>query len=371
MTKDTRSFIADEYRPPGIRFQDPRNMSLNDIRQVLQHCYGRQAESGPSLAFRFQLFVGARRKHLNAVYPDPTNPGPKNADKNRRQKKDKGKQREDVLEGLLRIDNSLEPPTANLVESLSQPKKTPNVGEPSKQRNQKAFDPQTSGLNENDLVRIDMEQMLQLKNMGYEAVGPINGPNDGYPEYEVTTAIFQVLQSRVQTSPTRNEADLQMRYIEPEPAPNVIDPALLGQAEQHHQNEDINPALVSQAEQPQQYNDTSPMLCDVPPETVHPTEPPRHGQTDDPFHISCRTPEVDGIDRPTTPPNAEAGPNHHNKTPQKQLGKRGQANFSPQSNRQQRGNQKKKKITDDDRAALEAQNMAQSGSRRRKPTRRY
>jgi hypothetical protein len=320
-------------------------MGLNDIRQVLQHCYRRQAESGPSSAFRFQLFVGGRRKHLDAIYPDPKNPGPKNADKNPRQKKDKGKQREDVLQGLIRIDNSVEPPTANLIEPSSQPKKNPNVGEPSKQHKQKASEPQTSaGLNQNDLVRIDMGQMLQLKNMGYEAVGPVNGPNDGYPEYEVSIAMFQVLQSQLQTSPTRNEAENEMRFIGPEPAPNVIDPALLGQAEQPPQNNDM------------------------PPEIVPPTTPPNNGQTDNPSHISCSTPEVGCIDRPTTPPNAEAGPNH-NKTPQKQLGKRGQANFSPQTNRQ-RGKQKKKKLTDDDRAALEAQNMAQSGSRRRKPTRR-
>jgi hypothetical protein len=38
--------------------------------------------------------------------------------------------------------------------------------------------------------------------------------------------------------------------------------------------------------------------------------------------------------------------------------------------RQQRSKGKKKKLTDYDRAAIEAQNMVQSGSRKRKPTRR-
>jgi hypothetical protein len=322
--KDTRSFIADAYRPTGIRFQDPRNMALNDIRQALQHCYHRQAESGPRSSFQFSLFVGPRRQHISAIYPDPSHPGPSKSDKNPR-KKDKGKQREDALKGLLRIDESVEPPTADPAEPVTQSRQNPTVG--ANQHNQKA--PES---HENDLVRIDMGQMRQLKDMGYEAVGPVNGPTEGYPEYEVPKAMLQVLQSRSQTTPT----PIQDRFaIEPEPAPNVIDPALLGQAE-------------------------------------------RAGQTNDPSHTSMLPPEVDmhpevSIVHPTTPPKADAGsaydPNH-NKTPQKQLGKRGQANLSPQTNRQQRGKSKKKKLTDDDRAALEAQNMVQSGSRRRKPTKR-
>jgi hypothetical protein len=254
------------------------------------------------------------------------NPGLSTSEKNARKKKDKGKQREDALQGLLRIDESVEPPTAEPAEPVTQPRRNPTVGG---RANQPVSETQTS---ENDLVRIDMGQMLQLKNMGYDAVGPVNGPNEGYPEYEVPKAMLQVLQSRSQTTPT----PIQDRFaIEPEPAPNVIDPALLGQAEQA-------------------------------------------GQTNDPSHTSMLPPEVDmhpevSIVHPTTPPKADAGsaydPNH-NKTPQKQLGKRGQANLSPQTNRQQRGKSKKKKLTDDDRAALEAQNMVQSGSRRRKPTKR-
>jgi hypothetical protein len=332
--KDTRSFIADEYRPTGIRFQDPRNMALIDIRQALQHCYRRQAESGPGSAFRFSLFIGSQRKHTSAIYPDPSNPGPSKS-KNPRKKKDKGKQREDPLQGLLRIDESVEPPTAEPAEPVTQPNMNPTVGGPANQCNQKPFEHQTS---ENDLVRIDMGQMLRLKDMGYEAVGPVNGPNEGYPEYEVPTAMLQMLQSRSQTSPTPNQGQ---RSIEPKPAPNMIDPALLGQADQT--------------------NDPSPDKVDMPPEVsiVHPTTQLNNGQG--------------SIVRPTTPPNANAdsAPNqNHNKTPQQKLGKRVQANLSPQNNHHERGNSKKKKLTADDRAAMEAQNMVQSGSRRRKPTRR-
>jgi hypothetical protein len=34
-------------------------------------------------------------------------------------------------------------------------------------------------------VRIDMGQMMMLKNMGHQVMGPVNGPNEGLPQYEV------------------------------------------------------------------------------------------------------------------------------------------------------------------------------------------
>jgi hypothetical protein len=353
MMKDTRSFIKDDYRPTGIRFQDPRNMALHDIREALQHCYRRQAESGPRASFRFSLFVGPQRKHLFSIYPDPSDPGPSNSNKKSR-KKDKGKQREDALDGLFRIDESVEPPTANHFEPVTEPQTNPLLRGQSNEHHQRPSEPQTSP--ENDLIRIDMGQMLQLKDMGYEAVGPVNGPNEGYPEYEVPKAMYQVLQSRLETTPTPNQT--QVVLVESEPAPNVIDPALLGQAELTGQTD--GSTLTSR----------SLWDVDMAPQ-VSPSGPPNEGQTNDKAPTSELRPG--SIVRPTTPPNADAGSAHnpnHNKTPPKQLGKRGQANLSPQTNRQKRGNVKKKKLTDDDRAAMEAQNMVQSGSRRRKPTRR-
>ena len=310
-------------------------MPLDDIQKVLQHCYARQAEFGPESAFRFSLFLGPQRKRLFAIYPDPSNPGLSKLDKDR-QKKDKGKQREYALQGLLQIEESEEPPTADPAGPVTQQTRSPTVAEPSNICNRRESEPQTSAAShQNDLVRIDMGKMLMLKDMGYEAMGPVNGPNDGYPEYEVPRATLQVLQSRSQSISAPTQTEIALGAIDPDPVPNVIDPALLGQAEDA---EDIN--------------DPSQTTGGLPEEVEMP-------------------PEVERIVRPTTPLSAEAGsaPNPH-KTPQKQLGKRSQANLSPQTNRQLRGNSKKKKITDDDRAAMEAQNIVQSGSRRRKPTRR-
>ena len=114
--QDTASFILNQYRPSGVILQDPRNMHLEDIRKVLKHCYVRQAESGPESAFRLAIYIGPRRKQLPAKYADTqnnnghANNGPAEPASSRR-KKDKGKQREDPLNGLLQIDQSEEPPT--------------------------------------------------------------------------------------------------------------------------------------------------------------------------------------------------------------------------------------------------------------------
>jgi len=102
MKTNTEAFIPDEYRPTGIIFQDPRNMHLDDIRKVLQHCYNRQAESGPESAFRFGKIVGAKRKQVLANYPGSFNDQRNESDEipaNGRKKKGKGKQKEDQEQG--------------------------------------------------------------------------------------------------------------------------------------------------------------------------------------------------------------------------------------------------------------------------------
>lgn len=107
MKTDTEAFVKNEYRPPGIKLQDPRNMHLDDIRKVLRHCYNRQAESGPESAFRFALIMGPKKKHLFANYLETHNIEGNSRKKN----KGKGKRQEDPLQGLFQIDQTEGPPT--------------------------------------------------------------------------------------------------------------------------------------------------------------------------------------------------------------------------------------------------------------------
>ena len=47
-----------------------------------------------------------------------------------------------------------------------------------------------------------MGQRPQLKDMGFEVFGPINGPNEGLPKYEVPKAEFETLGQSMTKEPT-------------------------------------------------------------------------------------------------------------------------------------------------------------------------
>jgi hypothetical protein len=101
------------------------------------------------------LIAGPRRKRLCANYPENLNTGGTNSEPNARKKKAKGKHREDPLQGLIRIDDSVEPPIAEQIE-IEQPNSNPNGAGSSNNRSQHV----SESVHQNGLVRIDMGQML-------------------------------------------------------------------------------------------------------------------------------------------------------------------------------------------------------------------
>jgi hypothetical protein len=266
-------------------------------------------------------------------------------EKNHRKKKNKGKQREDPLEGLLQIDESVEAPTPTDQDNANQPGRTLTVAGPSGSSQNEQ--PTASTSRQNDLVRIDMGQMLQLKEMGYEVAGPVNGPNEGYPEYEVRQAVFQILVS----GQTPNPLGPSEGELGPDPALFCIDPSLLGQAE------DVLPVTIGKdADLTSQHRQPSPNATVNQPGMAGPSMPHRT-EAD----LAQHSP---GMARPSTPQRTETD----QATMPTLLGKRAQNNLSPQTVRRTR-NSKKKKVTDDDLAALEAEKMVQAGTKRkRKPT---
>jgi hypothetical protein len=84
-----------------------------------------------------------------------------------------------------------------------------------------------------------MAQMVLLKNIGHEVTGPVNGPNEGWPQYEVPRLWLQQLQIRTETnaepvpSPTISQPYPRPRPITKKAAPKattpLIDPALVNQ----------------------------------------------------------------------------------------------------------------------------------------------
>ena len=358
-------------------------MHQDDIRKVLQHCYKIQDESGPESAFRFSLFIGPKRKRMFSNYPShaESEENHRSQEGNRRQK-DKGKQREDPLQGLLQIDAL----TVNDIQNEDRPNTIPSAG-PSRSHNLDDSE-QVASSDQNRLVRIDMGKMLQLKEMEYKVMGPVNGPNEGYPEYEVSNAVLSALHQQCQINPNTNPNDIT-RVQSPDPSPIQIDPVLLQNMPLEQETTEctltspifaddipqLNHLSVSDANHNRPTPTNPNCLCDTNIEQegsgvmlVHGTQP-LATCTIEPSDVnnplsSCQS-------RPTTPPNEIADSANHLRTPKKCLGKRAQANLSPQTMRQPTTKKKKKKVTNDDLAAMEAQKMLASGSRRKiRPTKR-
>ena len=292
-----------------------------------------------------------------------------------RKKKNKGKQREDPWQGLLRIDEG-PPPAADHIGTEVHDSANPTVAGPSGTRSRTTPNSQPS---DDSLVRIDMGQMSKLKEMGYEVFGPVNGPNEGYPEYEVQKRVLDNLQAHGLRETMPNPSSPEVRNL-PEPA-HTIDPILDAPDTDrvgHHLDSVHSTGVMPDGPhiRPEVNRDdceNRPLLGDamaneparstLPSGTAHPNTEARSA-------ISTNV-------RPTTPPYIDAGSAmrqdvHPTTPPKKRGGKRPQVNLSPAQGLQTWGQKKKRKVTDDDLAAIEAQNMVQSGSRRRgKATRRH
>ena len=217
MEANIESFIQAEYRPPGLVFKDPRNMHQMDIMKLLMLWFGWQEEDGPESVFRFQLVVGPNRMLVDAVYPGSQDrPSPKVRKRRTRKKearhdggslgtkrtrkgKGKGKERQlPELDGLISMPQlqAQSPPVIpgcgsgnRLISSAA-----PGVG----------FDELVDPANV-PMVLVDMGDMQRLNNMGYKPFGPVNGPNEGPPEYLVPKKWMEVLQRR---GPTLDTADI-------------------------------------------------------------------------------------------------------------------------------------------------------------------
>jgi hypothetical protein len=83
------------------------------------------------------------------------------------------------------------------------------------------------------LVRINMRQMVQLKERGYIVSGPVNGPNEGLPEFEVLEDWLNSLSAERPSMPieVRSRPHSQPRPII-HPTDNQIDPLLRPQQQE-------------------------------------------------------------------------------------------------------------------------------------------
>lgn len=203
-------------------------MQLDQIMGVLRHCYERQTRQGAESAFRFALVVGSNRKRVFATYPErsksPEKRGTRSPDK--RSKKAKGKQRDITqLDGLLPISQT------------DHPNRLPSTGTSHISTVPSSAAPATD--QDHVLVVIGMGEVHQLRQLGCEDIfGPINGPSEGQPKYQVPHHWLQRLpaardphQAETTARPYPRPRPIHARRAQSGsttvPSESVIDPNLL------------------------------------------------------------------------------------------------------------------------------------------------
>lgn len=304
-------------------------MRRDQIQSVLRHWCRRQEDSGPESAFHFQLYMGPNQKHLSAKYPKPT----PTQETRTLTAKDKGKHK-----NTSPLDHSNVTPNPN----------------------------GTRGA-EDEWVRIDMGQMMMLRDLGHEVLGPINGPNEGLPQYEVPKSWLQSLELQINKVPTPTPFLTGDRpYLHPSPIPSrpsdlgiatAIDPALL------YPMDPIpvaGPSIVDpvlDAEVSRTADSGSPLASDL--------------QLESRGAIAIKSTIADlggdmvqtGSFIAQTEPEPGSALGRHDTTPL------GQLIHLPPGKPQTRSTQKRKVVTTDDLALLEAKELLKGGTMRRTRTR--
>jgi hypothetical protein len=180
--------------------------------------------------------------------------------------------------------------------------------------------------NVDELVRINMGQMELLKKMGHQVIGPINGPNEGQPQYEVPISWLRHLEKetflREELAPGPS---IPRPY--PRPRPLKTMPALQDTTPL------IDPALADQAPTP----------TDKQQETMTPN------RTGSPIFQEIVTPDPTNTLEIQSGSGSLPGPNPT------VLGKRSTVVRSPQRQAEAHTTQRRKVVTGDDLAAQEAQ----------------
>lgn len=223
LAERTSLLVDPKYLPSGFdfKFKDPRNMTKDAIVLFFSHAFGRQQMFGPTDAFRFKGYIDREGKVVEALYPatdaEPNGePAVRSSNKGSKKKETKGKAKAKAKNIQPNEENSSTNPQSGVpwnslyrIRQVSEEAVLPNG------------DTVDSGPSVEspmqDFVSISHHDMTLLIAQGYPPHAPINGPNEGMPEYVVP----------------RSELSKLSRVPKPRPRPKPtcqIDPALLEDA---------------------------------------------------------------------------------------------------------------------------------------------
>ena len=322
LTSDSHALLVAGSIPVGVTIKDPRNMHLDSIRKVLLHCYTRQIESGPESAFRFALIIGPQRDHIPARYRQITSPC-QSVERIPTQSKGKGR------EGSRTESISVHPPSDHPgpSDTATSPGRSPAHSDDS-DGDQAYLDFATwpTQVTDDDLTTIQLP-LESGSGPSRLDVDPIAESPNMVPTYSLTPDVEFPARKYPCPRPSYRQPDTQVSSTEGiEMLPSI---AVL---ETSPDMSDNGPAESESTSDDLEY-------VDILASGLHKNQNP-HGPEADPIRAD--------ISIPSTPVVSA---------------KRPAAHISPVSPRRTRSKQKRKMITDDDLAAIEAQKFM-AGTRR-------
>jgi hypothetical protein len=184
-------FIDDRYVPEDFIWKDPRNMTKATILRLFEHIRMRQERYGPENAFRFRQYCNGGGMVI-AEYGTRAN-DEKAADRARKQKASRGRSKKGKGKATAAIArNRSEAHTHDPTEA--HPQDESSITQSAEHDNNDMIDPALLHNHEVDQgIIVNDIQMQVLLSHGYPPAIPINGPNDGPPQYQFPTSALDIL----------------------------------------------------------------------------------------------------------------------------------------------------------------------------------
>jgi hypothetical protein len=194
-------FIDDRYVPQDFIWKDPRNMTKATILSLIVHIRMRQERYGAENAFRFRQYHNGSDM-VSAEYETQveTERAADRAKKQKatRRKLKKGKEKATAAHSPKSPDPARVPP----------PDETSNPRRAAHDNNDMIDPALLPNPQDNPEIIVNDIQLQVLLAHGYPPAIPINGPNDGPPQYRYPASALEVLNDRPRPRPTgriRNE----------------------------------------------------------------------------------------------------------------------------------------------------------------------
>lgn len=183
------AFISHQYLPMGFQWRDPRNLHKDVLEGFFAHVVKRQIAHGAELAFRFKGVKGGRGDGVINPAAYPNNPTTL-----RRRRAKRGPATNPTPDPTTTAASAPDTEVGHSGNTNQATKKQSTKKKPEKSITTLASpvmtSPQPSVPAQPSYVYVNQQQMDFLQNAGIPLSQPVNGPNDGDPEYLVPHDLY-------------------------------------------------------------------------------------------------------------------------------------------------------------------------------------